>query len=548
MRVIVPVLLFLSLFLPAVILSPLIGPSWDEPDNIFAAGVYVRFFQEGFNKDILAIRNEQSASTYGDRIYTQNTDLERYPPFPLLIGAFVVEVNQWFLKRPLEALEIIRVFHIVSGMFLAAGAIGIYGLVRLAGYKKITAVTAGLVFGLLPLMFGHGLSTIKDSAQVSLFIWSIYFMVRFFVQRGFFSVILAGIIWGAAMATKFNAVYVPIIWLLTGFSLAIVGSFKERRHITFLNGLTVELKQLFLGGLGLVSIGVLTFVAVWPYLWFDTFNRIGEVIGYFTTVGQGYQVAWDAKRYMVGAGQSQFWYPLVTFFSSTPLLVLLFAMIGMVSVIYAATTIKSQRSIQLLLLLVFWVGVPLLRIFSPTAAFYDGFRHFLEILPAISILTAVGTQAVILLLLSKLKLPGVLNQLIAILIPVVIVGQLILIQQHYFPYSSGFMNSFVGRANHGFDREYSGLAIEEGMKYLTSTYPSVSVWVPIAGHLSWYYIRPGIDTYVYGVEQADSIVYINKFSHSSQGDLESLFTEPFVVEHSIIRGDQVFGWVYRRVR
>ncbi len=548
MRVFVPVLLFLSLFLPSVYLSPYIGPSWDEPDNIFAAGVYVRFFQEGFKKDILLIRNEQSASTYGDRIYSQNTDLERYPPFPLFIGALVVEMNQWFLQRPLEALEIIRVFHIVSGMFLAVGAIGIYALVHLLGYRKVTAVTAGLIFGLLPLMFGHGLSTIKDSAQVSLFIWSIYFMVRFFVHRGFMSVIFGGIIWGAAMATKFNAVYIPIIWLFTGISLTVVRSLKERNHISFINGLMVELKQLFLGGLGFVGIGMLTFVAVWPYLWFDTFNRIGEVIGYFTTVGQGYQVAWNAKRYMVGAGQSQFWYPLVTFISSTPILVLLFAIVGIVMIVYAVVTTKNQKSFQAFFLLLFWIGVPLIRIFSPTAAFYDGFRHFLEILPAIAVLTAIGTQGLVLLFLSRFAVSRTMYLLIMIVVPVVIIGQLIIIQNNYFPYSSGFMNSFVGKANHGYDREFSGLAIKEGMEYLTKTYPSVSVWVPIAGHLSWYFVRPGIDTYVYGVEQADSIVYINKFSHSSQGDLESLFTEPFEVEQTIARGDQVFGWVYRRVR
>jgi hypothetical protein len=288
-------------------------------------------------------------------------------------------------------------------------------------------------------------------------------------------------------------------------------------------------------------------VITWPYLWFSPITRFMEVVTYFTTVGQGYQVAWNGMRFMVGAGWSLWWYPIVSFVTSLPLLIVVSSLIGVLFLLFQSVQSHQKQTYRTMLALcLLWLFIPLIRIISPTSAYYDGFRHFIEILPVIAMFSAVGTWSMSLLILKVSKRGLEHKNTLLIGIYIVIISQLLFINMNLFPYSSGFLNMLVSNKNMGYDREYSGLAIKEGMNILLNRYDSFTVWVPIGGHLSWYYIRPGKDQYVYTAQMADSIVYINKYSHSSKSELEALLTPDFKMIHEIKKGNDVFGWVYRR--
>lgn len=547
---ILPILLFLIFFIPSILISHSIGPSWDEPDNIFAGGVYFRFFKERFNQSVLTIRNEQAASIFGETIYTQNTDLERYPPFPLLIGGGIVYLKDFITGDASSAQEIISIFHIISAMFLGIAVVGVYGILRLFKCSSVVSAGSGLLFGLHPLIVGHGLSTIKDSAQVSLFIVSLYFLLRYSMSLKRKWLVIGAISWGLGLATKFNVIYVPIIWglfeILSGkYRIVHRVSWESRKN--FFSHIAQGTKHLVFSSLVLVSIGLLTMIVVWPYLWFDPITRFVEVIQYFTTVGQGYEVVWNGQKFMVGTGVALWWYPLGSFLLSTPLPVLFFTLFGLVGLLRLSIVHQHRlKYLSLLIMSVIWFVVPLIRIISPMSAYYDGFRHFMEVLPIISILSGVGVWWFCEVIGSfSSKLFEKKNVFVLLVYGIVIVHSLS-INVFYFPYSSGFINSLGSNKNISYDREYSGLAIYEGMKYLLDHYDSFAVWVPIGGHLSWYYIRPGIDTYVYTAIDANSIVFVNKVSHATRADLEALLSPDYRMVHEIKRGHELFGWVYRR--
>lgn len=568
MHKIIPFVLFITFFAVSVLLAPHFGPSWDEPDNIFAGGVYHNFFRNNFNPSILTLRYEKSASVYSERVFTQNFDLERYPPFPLLIGSGAVWLYE-LLNGSVTGGQIISLYHIASGLFLSLSVVATYGLSRLLKQSHLVSLIAAVLLGLLPTMFGHGLSTIKDSAQVAMFTSGLFFLVSFTYSHRRRYLFIGAILWGLGLATKFNAIYIPIIWFGHYLSVFLSDHLQRRSNQSWqefiISILTSATKTLIPSLISFLSLGILTMFIVWPYLWFNPWARFLEVVRYFTTVGAGYQVAWMGERFMVGVGQAYWWYPLGSLFLATPLVIILCFLTATVlllkkrlSIIYQWITNNPHKQIkhhQLPgLLVALWLTIPFLRIFSPTAAYYDGMRHFMEVLPVIAIISAIGIQTVITIIVtSRLKdhLPF-LNRpqsatWLLLGLSTIVVTQLSFFNAYLFPYSSAYLNPLAGtNKNIGFDRDFSGLAMFEGMKFIQANYQAPFVWGPIAGHLSWYYMPPG-GTYVYSQYDADTIIYINKISHSTQAELEAMLPSDFQLAHTIKRGSDILGWVYRRL-
>lgn len=468
----IPWALFLLVFFVGVFLSPAIGPAWDEPDNMFSAGVYAR------------------DSSFTDQIYPLDRNLAHLPPVHNYVGLVFVWIRT-MLGIPATAPNIITAFHWSAALFFALLVAYTFLFARLLGLSTPLSVAAALFTYLYPTLFGHGYSNTKDIAQASLFTVSLYYLVK--------KNLLAGAaVWGLALATKFNAVYVPIIWGIWG-----IRGIKGRRVI------------------GVLGVGLVTAFLVWPYLWSDPIGRALEVVRYFTTVGQGYHAFWNGVVYRVGAGKALWWYPWANLVLVTPIPMLILAVIG------GIRAIRERKTYGILLI---WLVVPMLRAFLPSAAFYDGLRHFLEVLPAWALLAAMGL--------------GELKKYSFFLAPFVVV-QLLFINATYFPYSTGYYNFFAKDANVRFDRDIEALSVKEGVDYLHKKYGAIKLWSPIGGHLSWYYLTSK-DQYVYSASPADSIILVNKSSHIRQSEFESAIAGDFVLDYEIRRGKGVFMWIYRK--
>ena len=479
----IPFLLFCIVFALGILLVPTIGPAWDEPDNIVAGGQYANFFQKGFEANILT-QTDQEASIFGKMIYSQAPTIARYPPIPNYVGTLFA-----LSSGANTSSEIIIAFHIATVLFFALLVAFVYNMGRLLGLSLWASLFAALVTFLYPTLFGHGLTNIKDTAQVALFTIALYYLAKKHIVMG-------AAIWGLALATKFNAVYIPIIWMISNFSFA-------RKKLFFF-----------------LPIGLLVTFVVWPYLWYDPLPRIGEIISYFTTVGQGYKIYWDGVLYEVGVGKILWWYPWAHLLFATPLPLVILWVFGLKS------AIQNPR----LRLLVLWFTIPLLRAFFPHAAFYDGMRHFMEILPAGALIAAVG--------LEQLKSP------IRWVVFAGVVSHLMFINITYFPYSTGYLNILAQNPNERFDRDIEALSVKEAVDYLHKRYGAIALWAHIGGHLSWHYLTPP-DRYAYP-QDADSIILVNKSSHIRQGGPGLPIGPEFALDHVISRGEAVFAWIYRR--
>lgn len=484
-----PWLLFLLVFFVGMFLVPGVAPAWDEPDNIFSGGQYAKFFQQGFRPEILTSRDKTS-SLFSKTIYTQEPAIARYPPIPNYVGVVLS-----FIQKSDTSQEIIDSFHVSTVLFFALLVTFVYKMGRLINLSWSTSLFSALLTFLYPTLFGHGLTNIKDTAQVALFTVTLYYLVKKRVVAG-------GIFWGLALATKFNAIYVPIIWTVWMFPYA-----RKKLLIVVLIGLFVA-------------------IAVWPYLWFDTIDRIVEVISYFSTVGQGYKIFWDGVLYEVGVGKTLWWYPWANLLKTTPIPLLVLWFAGFVHVL------RNPKFRPL----AFWFTVPLVRAFFPHAAFYDGVRHFLEILPAGALIIAIGFAQ----LVKFVKL----NTLEKITLASLLLGHLLFINATYFPYSTGYYNILAKNPNQRFDRDIEALSIKEAVEYLHKKYGAINLWCLIGGHISWYYLTSQ-DHYTYP-QDADSIILVNKSSHIRQWEQQFPMSSEFSLDHVISRGDAVFAWIYRR--
>ncbi len=497
------ILLFLLVFATGAILAPKIGVAWDEPDNIFSAGVFVNYFTNGFNPKYFSDRTDK-ASAFGSFIIPNDHSPARYPPVPNYAGLLVAGFGR-LLGYASSAAGLITAWHIATAFFLAILVATTYRFGRLLGLSQGMSVVAALFVFLYPQTFGHGLSNSKDTAQAAMVTVALYYLVKNRLVTG-------GILFGLGLATKFNAIYVPVIWALS-------------RGISGIRGVKGRIQEFLI----VFMVGVATFIVVWPFLWTDTAARLKEMAAYFLTVGRGYPVLWNGTLYTVGVGKSLWWYPWASLLVTTPLLLLALMILGGIKGIRG---IKGRTRI-----LFIWFLVPLVRTIWPWSAFYDQLRHFLEIIPALALLAAFGLSWI------AERFPRV-----AAVVSVAAIGQLMFIAVVYFPYNTGYYNALAASPNVNFDRDVEGLSVKEGIDWARKTYGRLRLFVPVAAHLSWYYLTPS-DSYEFSLARADTVVLINKQSHRI--DTQYLEFErakkEFSLVYTIRRGNAVFGWVYRRV-
>jgi hypothetical protein len=509
----ISVALILMVIIVGIFLTPSIGTAWDEPDNMFSAGVYVNFFTHGFDPSYFTLRTK-NASAFGDLIVPNDNNPAHLPPVHNYIGLLFI-LGARILNIPVTAQVIIIAFHWATVVFFALMVAMTYRFGLLLGLSSGSSLFAALAVFLYPQLFGHGISNIKDTAQTAMVITSLFYLVRaakdaVIKKKDLF---IGSVMFGLGLATKFNVVYVPIIWGIWYFVTA-------RKHIVF-----TAKYVLFIG-----IVGLATMFVVWPYLWYDTVPHIVEVVKYFTTVGQGYRVMWDGTWYNAGAGTSLWWYPLLSFFYTTPLLLLACMFFGIVVLVRGRTKHGTW------VLLPIWILVPLLRTVSSRSAFYDLTRHFMETLPATLLVAAIGLEW---FFQKKQHLRAT-----GITLGAIILGQMIYINAVFFPFSTGYYNILARSPNTNFDRDIEALSVKEAVEFIHQKYGNVRVFFSIGGHQSWYYLTPA-DRYVYTPQDADIVVLVNKASHFRISDATRTLAG-YTMVHEIRRDNAIFAWIFRK--
>jgi 4-amino-4-deoxy-L-arabinose transferase-like glycosyltransferase len=142
---------------------------------------------------------------------------------------------------------------------IAVALIFLFGI-RLEG--RITGLTAALLYITIPRVFFHGQLACFDSGITTFWLLVVYAYFRS-LDRARWGII-AGLLFGFALATKHNAWFVPALLLI---------------HYLVMVWPDVSLRPFRpprapLGFIAMAILGPIVFYAHWPWLWFDTFKHL----------------------------------------------------------------------------------------------------------------------------------------------------------------------------------------------------------------------------------------------------------------------------------
>jgi 4-amino-4-deoxy-L-arabinose transferase-like glycosyltransferase len=290
-------------------------------------------------------------------------DPEHYPVLPGFFGA----VTNWIFHTRLHWVDHIDGHHMGLVLFngIALLLFCIYAC-KLLGRGAGIAATLALAF--FPVGVGHTPNNAKDWPCAQFYGLTILAAGAGVIHKRPGHLLMAGVFLGVAMAAKFNAVFIAptlILWApLAWWALyrkqgpmpaSIVGCFLIAPYVAFV-----------------------VFFVTWPWLYYGRLPQWWEHLSEYVRF---------MVNYGAGARPTFTLYPFTCLALMTPPLVLLCGLY------YLATGWRGRQGFALWSLLFIWCFLPIVRIAVPHSNFYDGNRHFIEYVPAFSVMAGVAAAA-----------------------------------------------------------------------------------------------------------------------------------------------------------
>jgi 4-amino-4-deoxy-L-arabinose transferase-like glycosyltransferase len=251
--------------------------------------------------------------------------------------------------------------YVVSGRMAPALTFGaLVALISVTAgrrYGSEAGVAAGFALMMMPRAFAHAHLGALDTFIAAFWTLALFSAVRASESsRPMMMMTLAGVFWGLALLTKIHAWFLPPVVLAWAWS-----RLGPRRAVAACSGWT--------------GVGLSTFLAGWPWLWYDPVGRLLKYLG--TGVERiSIQVLYFGQVY---ADRDVPWhYPWVYFAATVPVGLLALGLWGLV-----------RKVDRFAVLLAGSIGMFLV-VFSTRIPVYDGERLFLVAFPLFAILVGKG--------------------------------------------------------------------------------------------------------------------------------------------------------------
>jgi len=355
------------------------GVTWDEPLYIKASRGYMTWLgllRRGLQqRDLSEALSDQTIV----RWWVQDPTLELHPP----LGKFLSGLTWATLRGSLGSISA----HRLSNSLLFSVLVGLIFWMVSAAYDTASGVFAALSLPLMPRMFFHAhLANIDTTVAITWFV-AMYVYWRCESRPGWIAVAANGLAFGLALATKMNAVLIPIVWAMWALLF--------RRNWRSLLRIAAS-----------TAIGAGVFVATWPWLYHDPANRLL----YYFLMASRFK---DRPQFYLGQTLPHVpWhYPVVITLAVVPLAITVMSLLGIVRVLQSTTgstptagtskqTTGKPTARETGWLLLLNALVPLLFAATGLQASYSGERHFIPAYPYVACLAGLGFGGVLNLLLS----------------------------------------------------------------------------------------------------------------------------------------------------
>jgi len=360
-----------------------------------------------------------------DRYWKKNNE---HPPFAklLMAGGYFV------FHKKLGILDEIRAFRIGISIFAVITLLFLFSFTMNA-FSFHAAVFASLSFMFLPRTFFHARVATLDFAVLGTSFIFIYCYWMGFKSK--FWAWMTGVAFGVALSTKLNAPFMLLPVLIHYFVL------------NFRNFKKFPLRTLFpVQFISMLIISLPLFFAMWPWLWYSTFERFMEYVKFHT-------FHYGILMYYLGEIFSEPrppWHaPFVMMALTTPLVTLFFSQIGMF--LYEWKSEKENNRVMLLVILCAVISIGVL-MFMP-APFYSGVKLFQPFFPFIAIMAGVGIYET----LKKTNIFGKYKFAPAILFFLPVIISMIDLRHDHLSYYNEIAGGTKGAAKYRTETQYYDL-------------------------------------------------------------------------------------------
>ena len=367
-------------------------------------------------------------------------------------------------------------WHLTNFLFFQVGVYFFYVLAR-RWMGPWAAFFATALFTFQPVLWEHAFINPKDPPFEALFIISL--------ELGFrMADYLATFPQGERPARIFRHILLPGIVLGLTTSVRILGP---------LAGMLVGLYFLLLrrpSRLGWVAVYALVALAAmfasWPYLWEAPIHNFLGTLRFMADNPTELRVLFYGEIYRADALPLRYLPALLLFTLTEPVWPL--AVIGALAALLRI--LRGQIAWKTLLPAVLWLVIPLLYVLAARPPMYDGFRHFMFIVPPLFLLAGIALDA----LFDRLKSTWLRVPLIALLL---FPGFLAYVQLHPFEYA--YYNQFVGGTRSAaarFETDYWLTCYKQAMERANQLARyDPTIYVRREGYIAAYYAAPGINVW-----------------------------------------------------
>jgi hypothetical protein len=407
-------IIIVVLFLCSGILTlQIYGLSWDEGlGNIFFGERYYLYLTSldttllDFKAE-LPYHNQTPINTYSAPFRDSPNE---FPPVTDLFSA----ASMHLLSYQFKWFDPVDGWHFFT-VVLAAGLLAVlyyFFSVRVGKWESLLGIFFLAVF---PRFWGDMHFNPKDIPVVVWISFVIVLYVLWYQKPTSWKSLAVGVTFSFALGTKVNSLIVPLI-LVAGVWPWQDGLKSVRTNVVHIKD---QLPHYFL----MLGSFLGFYYLLWPYL----HGHPERILGYYN------YVLFQGGR--AGSGINfEIWLQLV---STMPIVMLICLVVGVIFLLSPiSNSIRKWAN-----LLIIWFLFPLLRASSPGMVNFDGIRHFLEFLPAASIIAGYGGVQLVRWIPEKISLK---QSWVTAGFSGLLVANTLFIHAWFFPFQHLYYNKIIG--------------------------------------------------------------------------------------------------------
>jgi hypothetical protein len=278
----------------------------------------------------------------------------------------------------------------VRHLFMAL--IGLATLPTVFGYASLARIPALPLFSVLalatmPRFYGDWFNNSKDVPFACLFAWSMFALAARSCARSstLWPVVACGVAFGLTLDARPGGFPLLAVFLASATVLGYTTVQRPERTAEDRGRRTAAARH-GLAVLGILVIAWTLMVLPWPWAHQDPLGNPIEAMRVAASFTTSYPVLFDGT--VVSSSAVPRYYLLKYLSVTTPPVVLLLCLVGIVAGLFRAR--RDPRQSFLFLLTLLWLVIPLGLFVIVRPNVYDGIRHFLFVLPAMAIGAAYG--------------------------------------------------------------------------------------------------------------------------------------------------------------